>query len=130
MTSTFAKNVMVFVCTVLALHLGSAGAVTKAHAEEPREIAVTAMRFAFEPSRIEVMEGETVRLVVSSADGVHGIGIKKFKVSKLIPRGGKPVVIEFTATAPGEYEIVCSEYSGEGHEKMKGALVVSARSGA
>ena len=133
MTSTFAKNVVVFVCTVLAVLATSnpeARPASRASAAELREIPITATRFAFEPSRVEVMEGETVRLIVSSADGVHGIGIKKFKVSKVIPRGGKPVVIEFTATAPGEYEIVCSEYCGEGHEKMKGVLVVSARSGA
>ena len=32
-----------------------------------------------------------------SADGVHGVEIKKFKVKKEIPRGAAPVMIEFTA---------------------------------
>jgi cytochrome c oxidase subunit 2 len=95
----------------------------------PRTIEVVAKRFAFTPSRIEVVEGETVRLLVKSADGVHGLGIKKFKVSEEIPRGGQPITIEFTANAVGEFEILCSEYCGKGHEDMSAKLVVRAREG-
>ena len=62
-----------------------------------RDLKSSRKRFAFEPATIEVTEGERVRLVVRSADGVHGIGIKKFKVNKPVPRGGKPVTIEFVA---------------------------------
>jgi cytochrome c oxidase subunit 2 len=98
-----------------------------ATASAPREIAVVAKRFAFEPAKVEVTEGERIRLVVTSADGVHGLEIKKFKVAKTVPRGGKPVNIDFVASAPGEYPILCSEYCGDGHEDMKGMLVVSAK---
>ena len=96
-------------------------------ASAPREIEVTAKRFEFEPARIEVTEGERVRLTVKSADGVHGLQIKKFKVNTLIPRGGKPVTIGFVASAPGTYEILCSEECGDGHESMSGTLVVVAK---
>jgi cytochrome c oxidase subunit 2 len=95
--------------------------------EEPREIPVVVKRFTFEPSRIEVAEGERIRLVVTSADGVHGLEIKKFKVNKKVPRGGDEITIDFVASAPGEYPILCSEYCGNGHEEMKGTLVVAAR---
>jgi len=98
-----------------------------AQTPEPRVIEVVAKRFAFEPSPIEVTVGETVRLLVTSADGVHGIEIKKFKVKKEIPRGGDPVTIEFTASEAGEFPILCSEYCGDGHEDMTGMLVVRAR---
>jgi cytochrome c oxidase subunit 2 len=93
----------------------------------PREIDVVASRFAFEPSRIEVVEGERIRLLVRSADGVHGVEIKRFRVNRPVPRGGKPVAIDFTASAPGTYDILCSEYCGDGHEAMTGTLVVQAR---
>ena len=93
----------------------------------PREIPIVAKRFTFEPARVEVTEGEHVRLVVSSADGVHGVEIKKFKVNKKVPRGGDQVTIDFVASAPGEYSILCSEYCGNGHEEMKGTLVVAAK---
>lgn len=95
---------------------------------EPRTIEIVAKRFSFEPARVEVTEGERVRLVVKSADGVHGVEIKKFKVNKKVPRGGDPVTIEFVASAAGEYPILCSEYCGDGHEDMKGMLVVTAKS--
>jgi len=98
-----------------------------ARQDAPREIDVVARRFAFEPARIEVAVGERVRLRVVSADGVHGLEIKKFKVKKEIPRGTTPVIIEFTASEAGEFPIFCSEYCGDGHEDMQGQLVVLTR---
>ncbi len=98
-----------------------------AAASAPRIIEVVASRFTFEPARIEVTEGEHIRLVVTSADGVHGIAIKKFKVEKLVPRGGEAVTMDFVASAVGTFPIVCSEYCGKGHDEMKGALVVTVR---
>lgn len=94
---------------------------------EPRIIEVVAKRFAFEPARIEATEGEHIRLVVTSADGVHGVGIKKFRLEKAVPRGGAPVTIDFVASAAGEFPLLCSEYCGNGHEDMKGLLVVAAK---
>jgi cytochrome c oxidase subunit II len=96
--------------------------------DQPRTFEIVVKRFGFEPSRIEVTEGERVRLIVKSADGVHGAEIKKFKVNKKVPRGGEPVTIEFVASAAGQYPILCSEYCGDGHEDMKGMLVVAAKS--
>ncbi|MDH4063261.1 MAG: cupredoxin domain-containing protein [Acidobacteriota bacterium] len=96
-----------------------------ATAYAPPVIEVAARRFAFEPARIEVALGDTVRLVVRSEDGVHGVAIKKFKVDRRIPRGGEPVTIEFVATEAGTFPILCSEFCGKGHDTMVGALVVS-----
>jgi cytochrome c oxidase subunit 2 len=96
--------------------------------DEPRTFEIVVKRFGFEPSRIEVTQGERVKLLVKSADGVHGAQIKKFKVNKKVPRGGEPVTIEFVASAAGEFPILCSEYCGDGHEDMKGMLVVAAKS--
>ena len=94
---------------------------------DPRVIDVIARRFEFEPSVVTVTVGEPVRLMVRSGDGLHGFEIKKFKVSKDIPRGGEAVVINFTPNAVGEFPIMCNEYCGDHHEDMKGMLVVQAR---
>jgi cytochrome c oxidase subunit 2 len=113
-----------------ALLLGAAAMSNQqdpAAASAPKTIEVVAKRFGFEPARIEVTEGERIKLVVKSGDGVHGVEIKKFKVNKKIPRGGEPVTIEFVAAAAGEFPILCSEYCGDGHEDMKGMLVVAAK---
>ena len=87
-----------------------------------------ARRFAFEPAQIEVAVGEAVRLRVRSADGVHGLAIKKLKINKTIPRGGEAVLIDFTAKDAGQFPILCSEYCGDDHDSMKGMLVVLAGS--
>lgn len=93
----------------------------------PRVIEVVAKRFTFEPATIEVVEGERIRLLVRSADGVHGIRIRNTRVNTLIPRGGKPVTVDFVAPAAGKYQVLCSEECGDGHESMTGSLVVQAR---
>ncbi len=93
---------------------------------EPRVIEITARRFTFEPAEIEVAVGEPVRLMIHSADGVHGFEVKKLKVNKMIPRGGEAVTINFTAKEAGRFPILCSEYCGDDHDNMRGMLVVVA----
>ena len=105
-------------------------AIAAAQASEPRVIEVVAKRFAWEPAEIQVTVGERVRLVLRTADGLHGIELKKFKISKEIPRGNKPVTLEFTADEAGRFPFLCSEYCGDGHDDMKGVLVVTARDAA
>jgi len=97
---------------------------------EPKVFEIVAKRFSFEPATVEVIEGDTVRLLVRSADGPHGVEIKAFKVKKAVPRakeGDSPVTIGFVAAAAGEYPILCSEYCGNGHKDMKGTLIVRAK---
>ena len=97
---------------------------------EPKVFEIVAKRFSFEPDTVEVIEGDTVRLLVRSADGPHGVEIKAFKVKKAVPRakeGDSPVTIEFVAAAAGEYPILCSEYCGNGHKDMTGTLIVRAK---
>lgn len=103
-----------------------AGDLAAARPDQPREIEVVARRFAFEPSDIEVKVGEPVRLLVRSADGVHGIEIKQVKVRKEIPRGGKVITIDFTPKEAGRFPILCSEYCGDEHDNMRGTLTVVA----
>ena len=91
-----------------------------------RVIEVIAKRYEFVPPSIEVVQGERVRLVVTSGDGLHGFGIKQFDLSKEIPRGAT-VSIDFTPDMAGEFPILCTEFCGDGHEQMKGVLVVKAR---
>ena len=99
---------------------------SSAQTAEPRVIDVVAKRYEFVPSTIQVTQGEHVRILVTSGDGFHGFGIKQFDVSKEILRG-ETVTIELTADVAGEFPILCTEYCGDGHEEMKGQLIVRAR---
>ena len=125
--SRFQQGALVVAALVAA---GGLGVVMRAEPRRPQAVVieVTAKRFAFAPDRIEVVEGDSVTLAVKSADGTHGIEIKKLKVKKEVPRGGVAVLLSFTAPAPGEYQVSCSEYCGRGHEDMRATLVVKPRS--
>jgi cytochrome c oxidase subunit 2 len=101
--------------------------VAGAQEPDPRTIDIIARRFAFEPAQITATVGERIRLNITSADGVHGIEIKKLDVKKEIPRGTRPVTIEFTASEAGRFPILCSEYCGKDHETMTGMLIVEAK---
>jgi cytochrome c oxidase subunit 2 len=105
-------------------------ALAAGQAAEPRIIEIVARRFTWEPSEVQVTVGERVRLVLRTADGLHGIELKKFKITKEIPRGNKPVTVEFTADEAGRFPFLCSEFCGDGHDDMKGMLVVVARDAA
>ena len=118
--------------SIIAFAIGSAAAFAQQTSSPPelKVFEVVARRFSFEPGTIEVVEGDRVRLLVRSADGPHGVEIKAFKVKKAVPRakpGDSPVTVEFVAAVAGEYPILCSEYCGNGHEEMTGALVVRAK---
>ena len=86
------------------------------------EVQVVAKQFAFEPAVIQVTAGEPVRLVIRSADRVHGFAIRELNIDVQIPRSGN-VIVEFTAPRAGRYEIACSEFCGSGHGHMKAAIV-------
>ena len=121
------RVVTLVLCAAGALLQPAAASNAPRQTDQPRTIEVVARRFAFEPAKIEAIVGERLRIAVRSADGVHGFEIKKFKVSKMLKRGGEPVIIEFTPKDVGRFPIVCSLYCGDGHEEMKGALIVQAR---
>ena len=124
----FTTAVALTSCVAGALLLPPAAASPSAppQTDEPRIIEVLARRYTFEPAQIEATAGERLRILVRSGDGPHGFEIKKFKVSKEIPRGAEPVVIEFTPDEAGRFPIVCSLFCGDGHGDMKGALIVTA----
>lgn len=121
------RQSLYLILAVALLAASTASSGWSAQSDAPRVIEVVAKRFAFEPAEIEVTVGERISLSVTSADGVHGVEIKKFKVKKEIPRGAAAVAIDFTATEAGRFPILCSEYCGNGHDDMKGTLVVKAQ---
>ena len=95
-----------------------------ATADQPvHEVQIVASRYTFEPATVQVVAGESVRVVVRSKDGIHGFSIPKLKIDLHLPDSGDPVTAQFTAPPAGEYEIACSEFCGRGHSQMKAALI-------
>lgn len=90
-----------------------------------RTFEITASRYAFDPERIEVRQGDRVRLALRSADTTHGLAIEGYPVEVVIPKGGEEVSVEFIAHRSGVFRMTCSEYCGSGHRRMRGWLVVT-----
>ncbi len=108
-----------------ALWLASPLARCAEPAPAVRTVEITASKYQFQPSRIEVKQGEQVRLILHSTDVEHGIEIKEFHVKANIPKGGDPVTVEFVADQAGTIEVKCSHFCGMGHHGMKGQLIVT-----
>ncbi len=113
------------VVCVLGLATLVGAPVDRGEAADTRRIEITASRYEFTPPRIEVQRGETVELVLRSADTDHGFAIKPYGVKLKVPKGGASVTATFLADKAGRFPFSCSEYCGSGHRRMKGELVVS-----
>ena len=117
---------LIAIVSLAAVVVVTAAAHAVRAAQPVHEVSVVAKKFTFEPAEIQVVAGESVRLVVRSADSVHGFAIPALKVDLQVPQGGDPVVAEFIAPSAGRYEVACSEFCGRGHGQMKAALVSTA----
>ena len=112
---------------VILLALACAAGAGALQPTERRVIRVTAERFTFTPSEIAVTAGEEIELRLTSDDTAHGFRIEGTDVNVTIPkRGGKELVVAFTAPGPGRYTFECNRMCGAGHDFMRGILVVRA----
>jgi cytochrome c oxidase subunit II len=107
----------------LLLTLQAAGAQTPGP-DPIRTIDVALSRYAFAPERIEVRVGEQVLLNIASLDGAHGLQIKELGVNARVPARGRTMAV-LTPKKAGTFLIVCSEYCGSGHSRMKAWLTVT-----
>ena len=88
------------------------------------EFAVAAGRYAFSPSRLEVHQGDLVRITVRSEDIAHSFVIDAYRVAKRIAAGAT-VIVEFLADQAGEYPFYCNLTADERCREMRGLLVVA-----
>ncbi len=94
-------------------------------------IHVEVERFEFIPQRIQVQQGERVRLVFTSRDTRHGVAIAEYGIyeDEIPPRGKGEAAVEFTADRPGTFTYRCAHLCGAGHAMMRGLLVVEPAEG-
>lgn len=91
----------------------------------PRKVEITAKKYAFDVTRIEMRVGETLEVTLNSLDTEHGFECKELGIKKVTFENGNPASLTFTATKAGTYEFKCANYCGMGHGKMKGQIIVS-----
>ena len=85
---------------------------------EPRRITVTAKRFSFDPSDITLKKGQSVVLVLTSADVAHGVRFRELNVEVKVAKGATSEV-QFTPQKTGDFVGHCSVFCGSGHGTMK-----------
>ena len=124
----FARYV-VFAATAVILPFTSLSGQDQAAPD--KVVRVTAERFAFTPSAIEVVEGSRVELRISSDDTTHGFRlIGPGDIDLEIPRRGRgDVRVVLPAMPVGKYVFECSRLCGAGHGFMRGTLIVRAGAG-
>ena len=102
-----------------------ASAVDMSENQEIKEFYVDAYNWDFSESGEEIKVGDTVRLIVTSSEGAHGIAIPGLGiVTGAVAPGGEEVV-EFVATEAGEFDYYCNVACGTGHANMRKTITIS-----
>ena len=101
--------------------------------DDPLEILVTAKRWMWKfdhgeggPREIGVVHvpaGRDVRLHMTSEDVIHSLFVPDFRLKRdLVP--GRSSTLWFHAHEPGTHQLLCAEYCGRDHSRMRGEIVV------
>ncbi len=99
------------------------GGLRLAAETSPKEIGILAQKFEFMPDEIKLKRGETVTLVVTALDRVHGFKIPQLGIrTAVVP--GEDARITITPDKTGEIGFLCDVFCGDGHEEMNGTLIV------
>src|SRR5262249_8786526 len=91
--------------------------------DQPPVVAITARRFEFSPGQITLVQGETVRLQVTSADVTHGLVVRPLGIDEEITPG-RTTEVTITPQVAGTYRAICDHFCGAGHGGMKMTIVV------
>lgn len=104
----------------LALAALTGVASETAPADKPTE--VVASRSGFSPRVLSLRKGETVRLLLRTADDEHCFAVDAFRVEKrIVP--GKPTTLDLTPDRTGSFPFYCCLEPDR--ESMRGRLVVA-----
>ena len=96
------------------------------HEPSVRQVSVSATKYAFAPSRIDVAQDDLVRIELRAADIAHSLTIDGYRISKRVSPGA-PVTFEFRADREGTFPFYCNLQIDDGCRQMRGELVVRPR---
>jgi cytochrome c oxidase subunit II len=114
----YSAIVLLFMMSVLLF------AVTSSFAEQPEQvIKISAKKFEYSPSEINVKKGMPIVLELTSLDRLHGFNCLELGIrSDITP--GEVTRIRFTPQKSGTFTFFCDVFCGEGHEDMSGKIIV------
>lgn len=89
-----------------------------------RRVSIVASKFAYSRAEIHARRGETIILMLTSTDFMHGFAIPELNARIDVPPG-KTVELNLRVLPSGRFTYLCDNFCGEGHDKMTGTLIVS-----
>ncbi|HEY8024545.1 MAG TPA: cupredoxin domain-containing protein [Burkholderiaceae bacterium] len=105
------------------LYAGLAGAAAGKTKAREKVIKVEAKKFVYTPSRIVLKKNQAVVLEITALDFAHGFKIPDWNIrADLIP--GQVVKVRLKPDTAGEFDFLCDNFCGSGHEEMSGKIVV------
>jgi len=111
---------------LLLLMLGVLLAAQEPSIRKPdRVILISAERFTYSPSKVNLKPGELVEFILTSEDTDHGFRIPGMSIDVTIPPQGRGEVrVRFIVQEKGQFVYECSRPCGAGHNLMRGVIVV------
>jgi cytochrome c oxidase subunit 2 len=88
-----------------------------------REVTIQARRYAFNPARIEVAQGDIVKITLIAEDIAHSFTIDEYRISKRASPSRR-VTFEFCADRAGRFVFYCNLTVDQGCRAMRGELIV------
>lgn len=111
--------------TVLLLGLPLAMAAAHLAAQSPAEVHIGSRKFEFHPARVTVKLGQSVVLVLTTEDRIHGFKMPDFGIrAEVVP--GQETRVPLTPDKAGSFAFLCDVFCGDGHDDMDGTLIVKA----
>ena len=92
----------------------------------PKEFSVHARKYAFDPARIEVQQGDLVKITLISDDIPHSFTVDSYRIARRVA-GGQTTVFEFRAEQTGAFQYYCNLTADERCKDMHGQIVVRPR---
>lgn len=98
---------------------------------EAMDVYVTAKQWMWKfsypdgPNAVDVLRvpvGRPVRVLLTSRDVIHSFFVPEFRV-KMDALPGRYTQTWFTVTKAGRYQVLCAEYCGNDHSRMRGEVV-------
>lgn len=92
------------------------------------EVHMVAKMWAFDPPEVRLPPGADVDLYLSALDVTHGMYIEHTNVNLMaVPGSVNAARVRFDTE--GEYDVICHEYCGLGHQNMMGKIVIAKGAG-
>ncbi|HXQ22517.1 MAG TPA: c-type cytochrome [Candidatus Acidoferrales bacterium] len=88
------------------------------------EVHMVAKMWAFDPPEVRLPPGAEVDFYLSALDVTHGMYIEHTNVN-LMAVPGTVNAVSARFDKEGQYDVICHEYCGVGHQNMMGKIVIA-----